>query len=117
MPHTLPIDPLTPCSTTLEVAGRRYTRTRFYLRAEECPDNYHEVLAACQQRPGGDGCSLPSQQEAEWATGDDAPPGLLPIGVTTYTQLFSDAELAGIEAAAGAGAGHVGWHVCSPTMC
>ena len=121
MPHMLPIDQLTPCppcncSATLEVAGRRYTRTRFYLRAEECPDNYHEVLAACQQQPAGDGRSLLSQQEAERAAGNDAPAGLLPIGVTTYTQLFSDAELAAIEAAAGAGVGQRGG-ICAAQQC
>ena len=105
--------PNTSCSTTVEAAGRRYTRTHFYLRAEACPDNYHSVLAACRKQPVGGNVAVsgsPSGQQADAdeggkAEGDEIPPGLLAIGVTTYTGLFSDAELAAIEAAAGAGMG------------
>lgn len=98
-----------PYSNNVEVAGRRYTQTRFFLRAEECPDNYHSVVAAVQHQAAGSSGS-PAAGEAEGAgggsaAGDGTPAGLLPIGVTTYTQLFSDAELAAIEHAAGAEGG------------
>lgn len=123
--------PLLHCSTTVEVAGRRYARTRYFLRADECPNNYREALAACR-RGGSDAGSAASGagtncaaepadgqqrgvQEVEAgrtaATGavavaeeeadDAAKPGLLPIGITTFTQLFSNAELAAIEEASG----------------
>lgn len=110
MPHSLPCRHSNlPYSNTVEVAGRRYTQTRYFLRAEECPDNYHSVVAASHKQPAG-GRGGPAAQEAEGtgdgsAAGDGAPAGLLPIGVTTYTQLFSDAELAAIELAAGAEGG------------
>lgn len=121
--------PLPPCpgrlprSTSVEVAGRRYTRTRYFVRAEECPDNYHAVLAACREQQGACDVSAGGSANASASTanghssgptaqpagdgeggaaGDAAPAGLLPIGVTTYSGLFSNAELAAIEAAAGA---------------
>ena len=109
-----------PRSTSVEVAGRRYTRTRYYLRAEECPDNYHAVLAACWRQQGGAGsgdggggatdgsgaasepAAQPADDEVGGAAEEEVPPGLLPIGITAYTGLFSSDELAAIEAAAGA---------------
>lgn len=102
-----------PCSTTVEpVPGRRYTRTEYFLRATECPAGYQQTRAAAAVRPQGapasgegapcsgggtaaavqreGGCPLPPEEE-----------GLLPIGVTSYAGLFSEAELRGIEEGAG----------------
>jgi hypothetical protein len=101
------------CRTQASVAGRQYLRTEFYLRAQDCPVDYHAVLAACKQ-PGSNvnvsqqGTSprplhvSEAQREAvPLHSSGSAPAGLLPIGVTTYTQLFSNEELAAIEAESG----------------
>ena len=115
------------------MAGRRYTRTRYCIRAEERPEDFDAAAAAWAARtsPAGSGgignSSSSSSSGGEAADGmvtaagggapapaGGAPPssslpaGLLPIGITTYTQLFSEAELAAIEAASGGGGGGTG---------
>lgn len=179
---------LLPCFRShVEVAGRRYLKTEYFLRAGECPSNYREVAAAWEAKAAGAGSAAAGNsgglagatggtggtasagsnlvgsgagtsgpagagnatsaaavtasvdisgagngsgsgaaQAAAGEAGDApsqaptgpadpvlrtaaaaAPPplaeGLLPIGVATYTKLFSDAELAAIEAASGEG--------------
>ncbi|KAI3425137.1 hypothetical protein D9Q98_008908 [Chlorella vulgaris] len=102
---------LLPIETRASVAGRQYLRAEYYLRAQDCPVDYHAVLAACKQ-PGSSvnasqqGTSprplhvSEAQREAVplHSSVGSTPAGLLPIGVTTYTQLFSNEELAAIEA-------------------
>ena len=79
----------------MEAAGRQYTRTDYFLRAAECPTDYHDVMAACRSH------DFPaSTAAAKGMLPDAADPGLLPIGVTTY-RLFNEAELASIETEAG----------------
>lgn len=124
-------------SAVVEAGGRRYMRTRYYLRAAEAPPNYPAAPGTAQQASSADagdgnaggtsGATASGQQQQQQqqcdssmdeqalppaaASAGDAscdaqavPPGLLPIGVTAYTGLFSNAELAAIEAAAGKGA-------------
>lgn len=110
----------------MEAVGRRYLKTEYFIRACEAPEDYGQVTAAWQgANQGGSGNS--SGRECENTTagaqfGSDQPkarnegaaaagckldgPGLpseklLPVGVTTYTQLLSNAELSSIEAQAG----------------
>jgi hypothetical protein len=111
----------------VEVSGRSYLKTEFFLPAQHpCPDNYQEALEAFQRRGSGssNGTGEEQQQQqqqrqqqqqdgaaaaptaveesaAAAAPSTAGPAGLLPIGVTTYTQLFSDAELRAIEEASG----------------
>lgn len=113
------------CRTVVEAAGRQHLRTEYFIRADEAPENYREATAggqaACQRgscagsggaadstvgRQAGDSELAAAEAGASAAGQSPAVPamlaeGLLPIGVTTYTQLLSDAELARIEAGAG----------------
>ncbi|KAK9838261.1 hypothetical protein WJX81_000973 [Elliptochloris bilobata] len=69
---------LVPLRSQVEEGARSFVRTDFFFQANDAPDNYAAVMAA------------PLEHSDE----------LLPVGITTYTEVFSDAELAAMEAGA-----------------
>ena len=114
------------CRTSVKVLDRSYVRTEYFIRAAECPEDYHSVLAAYKagghrHRAGavaaaGQAATADEQQQQQQGTVGSAsaltpsiaraaPAGLLPIGVTCYSQLFTGAELQSIEAGSGKGGG------------
>ena len=124
------------CRTAVEVLGRSYVRTEYFIRAAECPEDYHSVLAAYEagghgHRAGaaaatmaaaGQAAAAEEHQGQQGTVGSAAaaaassmaaPAGLLPIGVTCYTQLFSGAELQAIEEGSGKGRGGLSHRSCA----
>ncbi|KAK9815454.1 hypothetical protein WJX72_003907 [[Myrmecia] bisecta] len=72
---------------------RSYLKTEFFFRKGAVPDNYQSVVQELAKTAAGVGGRVGSGSQEQ---------DLLPVGITTYNEVFSEAELAAIEAGADA---------------
>ncbi|KAK9846783.1 hypothetical protein WJX84_001250 [Apatococcus fuscideae] len=84
---------LVPISEQVMMNGRLTIKTTYFFRPGEAPENYQHVVRALQEALSSPG---PGEHIPAKCPGTE----LLPVGITTYTGMFSEAALAEMEGGA-----------------